>query len=55
MATFDDWSRAIRPANLGNMEVTRGSMALGTESVEEQTWITGVRLEGWMREMAMLE
>lgn len=35
-ATFDDWSKAIRPASLGKTQVTRGSTAVGCESTEPQ-------------------
>lgn len=35
--------------------MTRGSTEVGMDRVEELTWIVGVRLEGWVREIAILE
>ncbi len=31
---LEDWSRAIRPANFGKMQVTRGSIEVGVERTE---------------------
>ena len=45
----------MRPANLGKTDVTNGSTDVGTQRVDEQIWMEGVRLEGWVREMAVLE
>lgn len=33
-ATLEDWSSAIRPANLGKMDVTKGSTAVGCVRME---------------------
>lgn len=54
-ATLEEWSRAIRPANLGKMQVTRGSADVGFSRVDVVIWMVGLRFPGWMREMVMLE
>ena len=54
-ATLEEWSRAIRPANLGKMQVTRGSADVGFSSVEVVIWMVGLRFPGWIRERVMLE
>ena len=54
-ATLDEWSKAIRPASLGKVQVTRGSVDVGFSRVEVVIRMVGLRFPGWMRETVMLE
>lgn len=52
-ATVEDWSRAMRPANLGKIEVMRGEVDVGFERLELLIWMVGFWLVGCVRETAM--
>ena len=54
-ATLEEWSRAIRPASLGKVQVTRGSVDVGFSRVEVVIRMVGLRFPGWMRETVILE
>lgn len=45
----------MRPASLGKLQATRGSVDVGFSRVEVVIWMVGLRLPGWVRETVKLE